>query len=170
MTLEEVPREWLVAIAAIAVVFLVWSWIRRLLRRARLRERFDRAAAGERAALPLLRTSGFTIEGAQVVGGYVLHLDGLPIEVEVRADYLVSRHGERFVAEVKTGAVATKITTPATRRQLLDYQHAFDVDGILLVDVEAERIHHVVLPGRRPRASGFFARLFGDPAARAGNQ
>lgn len=159
MTLDDVPREWLVAIAAAGLVFVVWSWLRGVLRRARLRHRFDRAAAGERAAIPLLESHGFAIEGAQVCGRYTLHVDGAPVEVEVRADYVVCRSGERFVAEVKTGAVATKITTPATRRQLLDYHHAFEVDGILLVDAEAGRIHHVTLPQRR-RTSGFFERLF----------
>ncbi len=159
MTLDDIPREWLVLTAAAGLVFVLWSWLRGIARRARLRHRFDRAAAGERAAIPLLESHGFAIEGAQVMGGYVLHVDGEPVSVEVRADYIVRRGSERFVAEVKTGAFATKITTPATRRQLLDYQHAFDVDGILLVDAEAKRIHHVTLPQRR-RTSGFFERLF----------
>ena len=144
--LDEVPREWLLAVAALAVVLLFWTWLRGVVRRARMRSRFDRAAVGEREAAILLEAAGFAIEGAQVMGGYTLHLDGNPVEVEVRADYIVRRRSARYVAEVKTGAVATSITTPATRRQLLDYQHAFDVDGILLVDAEAERIHHVLLP------------------------
>lgn len=153
------PREWLVAIAAVAIVVLFWSWLRAALGRARLRRRFERAAAGEREAAALLEADGFTLEGAQVVGGYTLHVDGAPVSVEVRADYVVRRGAERYVAEVKTGAVATKITTPATRRQLLEYRHAFEVDGVLLVDAEARRIHHVTLPERR-RPSGFFRRLF----------
>ena len=33
------------------------------------------------------------------------------------------------VAEVKTGRLAPRIDTPATRRQLLEYRLAFDVDG-----------------------------------------
>jgi hypothetical protein len=146
VTLDDVPREWLLAIAALAVIVLLWSWLRGVLRRASLRRRFDRAADGERFAAHLLESAGFAIEGAQVMGGYTLHLDGEPVGVEVRADYVVRRGSARYVAEVKTGPSATKITTPATRRQLLDYQHAFDVDGILLVDAEEERIHHVSLP------------------------
>lgn len=146
MPLDEVPREWLIAIAALAIILLVWSWLRNALRRMRMRGRFDRAAVGEREAAHLLEAAGFAIEGSQVMGGYTLHLDGAPVAVEVRADYIVRRKSARYVAEVKTGAIATSITTPATRRQLLDYQHAFDVDGILLVDAEEERIHHVSLP------------------------
>jgi hypothetical protein len=74
-------------------------------------------------------------------------LDGEPMELELRADYLVEAAGERLVAEVKTGDAAPRLDTAATRRQLLEYSIAFAVDGVLLVCPEAGAIHRVEFPG-----------------------
>ena len=94
----------------------------------------------------LLRRLGFTILGRQVGGGYGLGVDGERLEVDVRADYVVEANGRRYVAEVKTGVFAPRIETAATRRQLLEYRIAFDVDGVLLVDAEQERVQLVEFP------------------------
>jgi hypothetical protein len=48
-----------------------------------------------------------------------------------------------LVAEVKTGEVAPRLSTAATRRQLLEYRVAFDVDGVLLVCPERGTIQRV---------------------------
>jgi hypothetical protein len=106
------------------------------------------AAAGERAAGALLERAGYRIEGQQVSRTVEYALDGQPCVVEVRADYLVERDGERFVAEVKTGDEAPKLAHRATRRQLLEYAHAFGTRGVLLVDAEAGRVHRVSVPER----------------------
>ena len=143
MRLDDVPREWLVAVAAIAVAVAFWLWVTRLAKRRAMQRRFAHGAEGEKAARALLVRRGFTIDGAQVAGGYVLAVDGARVTIALRVDYLVSKAGVRFVAEVKTGDAAPRIETAATRRQLLEYQHAFDVDGILLVDADARRIQRV---------------------------
>lgn len=65
------------------------------------------------------------------------------MEIELRADLLVRQGARRFVADVKTGAEAPKITTAATRRQLLEYRVAYAVDGVLLVDMASRRVHLV---------------------------
>lgn len=49
----------------------------------------------------------------------------------------------RFIAEVKTGRIAPSLAYGATRRQLLEYAAAFDVDGVLLVDADRGTITHV---------------------------
>jgi hypothetical protein len=64
---------------------------------------------------------------------------------------LVRRGGGRYVVEVKSGAVAPRVQTPGTRRQLLEYQLAFDVDGILLFDADRRELHEVSFPSP-PRA------------------
>lgn len=143
MSLDDVPRELLLFLAAFATLIALVVWARGWTRNLAMRRRFVRGADGEREATALLEAAGFAIEGAQVVGGYTLAVDGAPVSISVRADYLVSRAGERFVAEVKTGAIATKIETAATRRQLLEYQHAFDVAGVLLVDADAAIVQRV---------------------------
>ncbi|MBX3198527.1 MAG: PD-(D/E)XK nuclease family protein [Labilithrix sp.] len=146
--LGSVPRAWLVVATALAVLYALAVAVRRRVRRARMRRRFARGAEGEREAAHLLEAHGFTIEGAQVAGAYDVLVDGAPVAITVRADYIVARDGARFVAEVKTGRVAPRIETAATRRQLLEYQHAFGVARVLLVDADQRRVQLIELPGR----------------------
>jgi hypothetical protein len=130
------------ALALVVVVVLLLgqrAWLRAG-RRARQRH----ALACEDRAGDLLRSLGFDIVGRQVRTSFVLTVDGAPIVVELRADYVVSLDDRRFVAEVKSGRIAPRIETAATRRQLLEYRFAFDVDGVLLVDAEAERVSEIV--------------------------
>jgi hypothetical protein len=153
--LDDVPREVLVAIAALAVVVLAADALKKWSRRARLRRRFVRAAEGEQEAAALLERHGYVIEGAQVAATYVVEVDGAPVEVALRADYLVSRGRELFVAEVKTGQIAPRIQAPATRRQLLEYHVAFGAHGVLLVDAEAGTVQRVVFPSPEGRKRSF---------------
>jgi hypothetical protein len=84
-------------------------------------------------------------------------VDGRTQEVIVRADFLVERGGSRYVAEVKTGSKATSPSYSDTRRQLLEYRVLYDVEGVVLVDMEAERVHLVKWPaleGRHPSRPG----------------
>lgn len=122
-----------------------WFWERgRLARGNRGRQRV--AAAGEAAAEDLVEDAGFTILERQVWAEWVMVVDGVDCVVGCRADLLVERDGERYVAEVKTGALAPDPCRPATRRQLLEYALAFDVDGLLLIDMVAAEIRSVRLP------------------------
>ncbi len=116
-----------------------------------MRRRNQVAIAGESAAGKLLEKHGYTLLGAQVRHVYTLVIDGAPREIELRADYLVEKGGRSYVAEVKTGAVATKIETAATRRQVLEYAVAFGTDGVLLVDMQEREIRDVVFPRFRER-------------------
>ncbi len=143
-----------VGLAALAAFVALVQTVRivggRWLRRRTLRVRFERAAQGEHRAEPLLRAAGYEILGRQVQGSWTLHADGEPIAVALRADLLVSKGGRRYVAEVKTGRLAPRLDHAPTRRQLLEYRVAFDVDGVLLVDAEANRIIEVDLDATRP--------------------
>jgi hypothetical protein len=143
MHLDDVPRELLVAIAAVASIYAVVLFVGRWLERLGLRRRTRRASEGEKEAALLLERHGFAVEATQAVTRYAIEVDGMPVDVTVRADYLVSRRGERFVAEVKTGRLAPRLETPATRRQLLEYQHAFAAAGVLLVDADEQSVRRV---------------------------
>ena len=155
---------------AIVVLWLAAAWRRwRGSRRAKVRSR--RALAGEAAAVELLERAGFTIIAVQPRITWAPLVDGVPQEIELRADYLVAiarpgsagprstaRGGaesidERYVAEVKTGDDAPRLATAATRRQLLEYHVAFAVDGVLLVSPEAGTIQRVEFPDARPSAA-----------------
>jgi hypothetical protein len=149
------PRLWIaLALAAVVIALvqtarLVWA---RASRGRGLRRQAERAKLGEARAEVLLRAAGYAIVARQAVGSWTVHANGAPFAVDLRADYLVSRDRRRFVAEVKTGRLAPRLDTAATRRQLLEYRFAFDVDGVLLVDADAERVSSIE---------------FGAPTARA---
>jgi hypothetical protein len=147
MELERVAVVTLLLLAAALAV--AWWWARgRVGRHNRQRQR--RAARGERDAEALLTARGFTVIDRQVTGRWVLYVDDDAVDVSCRADLLVEarRHatlprGTRYIADVKTGNRAPDPTHPATRRQLLEYRLVFDVDGVLLVDMEAQEVREV---------------------------
>ncbi|HEY0193952.1 MAG TPA: hypothetical protein VGC42_22700 [Kofleriaceae bacterium] len=151
---------------AVAALFLA-RWLRGWRGSRVARQRAARAGAGEGHAAVLLRRAGYRIVAAQARTRWTVRIDGEPLALELRADYLVEAGGERLVAEVKTGDVAPRLTTAATRRQLLEYLVAFEADGVLLVCPEAGAIHRIEFPtgsarSRRSRAGGR-ARRPADP-------
>jgi hypothetical protein len=142
------------ALGTLLLWHLAGTWWVRLRRRFGIKSRQQRALRGERAAERLLQSRGYAVEDAQVTHSYVLRCDGEPHSVQVRGDYLVCRGGRRYLAEVKTGTDAPRLTSAATRRQLLEYAHAYDVDGVLLVDMSAGEIRHIAFPAAHPGPRG----------------
>ena len=98
---------------------------------------------GELEAEALLTKAGFRVDARQVHRQWTMEVDGQLVDVALRADFLVSRKGVPYVAEVKTGTLVTDPTFPATRRQLMEYGWVFADHGLLLVDVEAGWVHEV---------------------------
>lgn len=138
----------LVIVAIAAAVIALWlaaRW-RRWRGSVRAKRRAARAGAGEHAAIALLEEEGYVIEASQARVVWAPLVDDEPLELELRADYLVTREGERFVAEVKTGEVAPSLQSAATRRQLLEYSVAFAVDGVILVCPERGEVHRIEFP------------------------
>lgn len=160
MRLSAIPPEILAAAIAAAVLVALVQTARLALSRwlpaRRLRLARERGAEGEVRAEALLRRLGYAIVARQAALSYGVSIDGRTLSVDLRADFLVARGRTRFVAEVKTGRYAPRLETSATRRQLLEYRIAFDAAGVLLVDVDAGRVHTVEfpLPGRRRAPSG----------------
>ena len=143
---------WLVAVAVLAgalVALVIGRMLRAWRGSWRARVRAERAGAGEDGAAAMLRLAGYTIVARQARTWWSPLVDGEPFETELRADYLVEAGGEMFVAEVKTGDEAPLLSTAATRRQLLEYHVAFDVDGVLLVCPELGTIQRVEFPQLR---------------------
>lgn len=132
---------------ALALLFAALGWWRATRRVGREnRARQVRAFAGESAAEALLAAHGFRIVDRQVTARFEMTVDGEPVVVTNRCDLLVERGGSTFVADVKTGVRATDPTHPATRRQLLEYALVHEADGVLLVDMEADRVVEVDFP------------------------
>ncbi len=146
MLLDSVPREVLVAFVVLAAIVFSFSAVQRWAKRTRRRLRLERGLEGEREAATILEEHGYEIEAAQVATRYAIEVDGTPLEIALRADYVVARDGERYIAEVKTGEVAPRLQSPATRRQLLEYSIAFRASGVLLVDAETRSVHRVAFP------------------------
>jgi hypothetical protein len=142
-----------IAIGA-ALIQTLRLWWRRASVARRLRARAAHAVDGEERAHGLLLGLGYDVLARQAPSAWSLSVDGAALRVDLRADYLVTKGGRTFVAEVKTGRVAPRIESPATRRQLLEYRFAFDVDGVLLVDVDAARVREIAftLPASAPGA------------------
>ncbi|MCB9683790.1 MAG: hypothetical protein H6738_02455 [Alphaproteobacteria bacterium] len=147
--MAELDPGWVVAALLSLVVALLgvaWWRARTRIRRGNL-ARQSVAKRGERRAERLLRRAGYTVIERQLTGSFVMVVDGEEVDVTCRLDLLVEdARGARYAAEVKTGARATDPTRPATRRQLLEYERAYDVDGLLLVDMDQERVRTVVFP------------------------
>jgi hypothetical protein len=139
----------LVLAVGTALVALVGWWRARgwMARGNRARQRIARA--GEDDAELLLAELGFVVVDRQVTHTWQMIVDGEVRDVRCRADLVVRLRrdrGARYVAEVKTGDRATEPTCPATRRQLLEYAMAFDVDGVLLLDMDQRRVRTVAFP------------------------
>ena len=110
------------------------------------RRRQRTASRGETDADGLLEEHGYTIVDQQVIVEFPMEVDGEVHWVQNRCDRVVQRDGLYFVAEVKTGTQAPNPLHPATRRQLLEYLLTHEADGVLLVDMDARRIHVVRFP------------------------
>ena len=135
-------------VALIAVLAdALWAALTRSSRRAR--RRAARAIDGEATARLLLEAHGYEIRGQQVRGSWSLTVDGETFDFGVRADLMVARDGEVLVAEVKTGMLAPDPTFGPTRRQLLEYQLVFEVDGVLVVDADRRTISRVAFDADR---------------------
>jgi len=119
-----------------------WRVRRRIARSRRLGRR------GESRAVKLLERAGYRIESEQTSSQLEVEIDGEAKRWLVRADFIVSRDGKRYVAETKGGETSASIGTAATRRQLLEYTLAFDTDGVLLVDAARGAVHTVRFPQR----------------------
>lgn len=168
------PGVWLaLGLLLLALGSLLAHWVAVLRARRAGRAHNLRGQRGERDALRLLRRAGYTLEARQLRSSYAVQVDETVAEVQLQADFIVSRAGRRLVAEVKTGVHAPRFEHAETRRQLLEYQLAFDVDAVLLVDVEAGAVKEVRFPvaraiaGRRTHVLGWLlaaalvATLFG---------
>ena len=138
-----------VVIALLAVGGYGTSRVRRALDRHRRKARARHASHGEDRAERLLRAHGYKSLERQAVQPWDLQVNGETHRVRLRADFLVGRKQRRYIAEVKTGKHVANLVHGPTRRQLLEYSHAFDVHGILLVRIDEAAIDEVVFPSPR---------------------
>jgi len=136
----------LVVVAAV-VLLLILGWYARSKFSARKAvRRMRRGVEMEKKAGAFLERKGYHIVSFQKQDTYTLLVDGVELPVNIRYDFIVSKRGKHYVAEVKTGKSAADIKTATTRRQLLEYGLFSKTDGILLVDMESEKIQQIEFP------------------------
>lgn len=98
----------------------------------------------------MLSRRGYVVVAEQPRALWVVLADGEPHSIRLRADLIVERDGARFVADVKAGELVASVSHGPTRRQLLEYYCAYDVDGVLLVDASRDRVLEVRFPAAIP--------------------
>lgn len=109
----------------------------------KIKKRFKKAKKSEEKAIELLEKYGFKIIDLQKAENYNLIIDGKIINATVRADMIAKKGNKIYVVEVKSGKKAPSLKNIATRRQLLEYYLVYRPDGLILVDMEKEKIHSV---------------------------
>jgi len=138
------PWLWLTA-GSVCAASGVWFGLRvarwRVARRTARSRRLGRQ--GEIDGRRLLERRGYRILAEQLTGEVVLWVDGRRRGFTVRADAMIERRRRRYIAEFKGGPDVARVEHRGTRRQLLEYAHAFEVDGVVLVDAVQGRIEHV---------------------------
>ncbi|RMG09831.1 MAG: hypothetical protein D6731_18890 [Planctomycetota bacterium] len=138
---------WRLALGLAGAGLVAWLTLalQRALAAARLRRRWARARGLEARAPRVLASAGYALVAAQVQRVLTLEVDGRPRTYAVRADGLArDRAGRLWVVEVKSGATAPDPLHAPTRRQLLEYRVGYgEAEGVLLVDMERERVHWV---------------------------
>lgn len=150
----EIPWLLLTIICAALVIQTARLRLGGVRARHRARKRALHGLAGERVAETILEGLGHRILDRQPMGQVEVWVDGQPLIVEVRGDLLTRYRGRRYLVEVKTGTKAPRITHAPTRRQLLEYERAFEVHALLLVNADEGTVQEISFtPPAAQRAS-----------------
>ena len=153
--MEETSHTGLFVGLALVGLMLLGGWLTLKWKAFRVRTAASKAAKtglkAEREAEKVLKKLGYTLLQRQPPGSYWAVVDGEPMAVKVSGDLLVELKGKTYMAEVKTGKAA-KLDNAETRRQMLEYQLAFPVDGILLVDMDDKKVRTIRFPLPKPPA------------------
>lgn len=132
-------KEYIGILLIVTGIFL-GIWCLKFYQKIALRRRRKKARICEKKAIDLLKKYGFDILDVQKSASYFIFINGKPKEIKVRADVIVKKGGKVYVAEVKSGKNSPLLNVPATRRQLLEYYLVYKPAGLLLVDMEQEKI------------------------------
>lgn len=92
-----------------------------------------RGKKGEQNSIMLLEKNGYRIIEEQMKLNGSFFVDDALSKFDLRPDLLVEKDGVKYIAEVKTGDVASPFNRN-TRRQLHEYSFYSNNDIILLVD------------------------------------
>lgn len=148
-------------IIGIIIGIIMFYNIRKYWNKFFLNRKMKKARKAEKKAATLLEQAGYQLIESQKRTAITTLVNGEPHINHVQADFIVEKQGKVYVVEVKTGDEAIKVTTAATRRQLLEYCYVYKPDGILLLDMENAEMKEIQfeLAQRLPRFSIHFSYL-----------
>lgn len=129
-------------VGALAFYHLARWW-----RKLRLRRRFSRGAVAEQRANKILKNNGYEVLFTQRPFVMRMYVDNQLKEYKIRPDAFAKKNGRLYIVEVKTGQHAANPLYRDTRRQLMEYYYGIAADGLLLVNGDAETIHHIDFAG-----------------------
>lgn len=130
-----------VVIIVMLTLIILTEIIRKKIINWQRKKKFKKGLLGEIKAGEFLKKKGYEILYYQKEIKYCYETEDEIIEVRLRPDYIVQKRGKKYIAEVKTGEFAPDIKkNKLTRRQVLEYNFATDNYGILLVDIDKEKI------------------------------
>jgi hypothetical protein len=128
------------------LVYLIRYWWNEEAKKIETQQKLDRGKIKEIDAKRILKKNGYKILSEQTEYKYNVIVNNNPIETNLRIDYLVRYAGKKYVVEVKTGEKAVNIQYSPTRRQILEYSLVVPCDGILLLNMENEKIYEIKFP------------------------
>ena len=132
----------------LTLVYRWGAWRTRRHEQRRIAKNRTMGRQGEHVAVRILEDAGYRLLDDQISGKTRVEIDGRSASFTVRADFLVEREHQRFIAEAKSTEHTARLSNRDTRRQLLEYAHAFEVEGLLLINTDARTIHTVRFPRR----------------------
>lgn len=107
------------------------------------RRRVIKAGRAEAAARKVLESEGYTILAVQERVPVVTKINGKPHKSHIQADLIVQKGKATYVVDVKTGEVAKKPASPDNRRQLLEYFLVYQPDGVIVLDMNEQKLYHL---------------------------
>lgn len=109
----------------------------------KLKRRFAKSRTAEKGAEKLLRKKGYSILDIQKSKPILITIGDKIHRYFIRIDFLVKKKGKVYVVEVKNGEKNPYITNRETRRQMLEYYHAYQPHGIILLNMRNKNISEV---------------------------
>jgi len=131
----------------VIILFLLYLVIKYKYKKAAstkaIKQRFERGRLLEYQASEFLVSEGYKIIEGQKQFKHEYYVDGIQKSSVLKIDYFVSKNGNKYIVEVKSGQSAISTSNSNTRRQLLEYSFAIPNDGVLLLDMENQKIKSI---------------------------
>lgn len=126
---------------------LFWKYLAKFKRRSKLLSHVHEGIKGEMHARDYLKRHGFRIIKEQAHSEQVMIIDGERTTFTLRADFIVSKNGKRYIVDAKSGIEGSQPASMPTRRQLLEYYLYYNVNGVYLYNSRENKLHliHFIL-------------------------